>query len=53
MGRKPKENYLRFVTVRRLDVIHNIDMDVVQDYARLRHIGTFPQNASKDDTGFR
>lgn len=28
-------------------------MDVVQDYARLRHIGTFPQNASKDDTGFR
>lgn len=27
-------------------------MDIVQDYTRLRHIGTFPQNASKDDTGF-
>ena len=37
-----RKNYLSLVTIRRLDIIHNIDVNIVQYYARLRHVGTFP-----------
>jgi len=50
---KKRKNYLSLVTIRRPDIIHDIDMNIVQDYTRPRHIGTLPQNAFKDDTGFR
>ena len=44
--------YLSFGTIRRLDVVHDINMDVVQDDTLLSHPGPLPQDASKDNTGF-
>ena len=45
-----EEPYLSLRTVRRLNVIHDIDMDIVQDYALLCHTRTLPQDATKDDS---
>ena len=44
--------YLGLSAVRRLDVVHDINVDVVQDDALLGHSRSFPQDASKDDTSF-
>ena len=39
--------------IRRLDVVHDIDVDVVQDDALLCQTRPFPENAAEDDTSFR
>ena len=45
-------NYLCLSTVCWLDVIHNINVDVVQDDALLGHSRSLPQDASEDNAGF-
>jgi hypothetical protein len=52
-GSKGERDYLGLITIRRLDVVHNIDVDIVQDNASLGHVGAFPENGAEDDTGFR
>jgi hypothetical protein len=42
--------YLSLTTIGRLDVIHNVDVDIVQDHAALREAWTFPEDTSEDDT---
>jgi len=44
--------YLSFSAVRRLNVVHDINVDVIQDDALLGHSWSLPQDASKDDTSF-
>jgi hypothetical protein len=44
---------LGLVAIRWLDVVHDIDVDVIQDDACFRQVGSFPENAAKDDAGFR
>ena len=46
------QNYLLLGTVCWLDVVHDIDVDIVQNDALLRHSRTLPQDATKDDTCF-
>lgn len=54
-GRKwrVERSYLSFCAVRRFDVVHDIDMNIIQDYTLFRHAGSFPENAAKDHTSFR
>lgn len=42
--------YLSLGAVRWLDVVHDIDVNVVQDDALLSHSRPLPQNTSEDDT---
>lgn len=49
----PHASELRLIAVRGLDVIHDVDMDVVQDDARLDQALTFPEDIPEDDTCFR
>lgn len=47
------KKYLSFIAVRRLDVIHDIDMDIVKYDTSFRHIRSFPEDASEDDPSLR
>ena len=44
--------YLSLGAVRRLDVVHNIDVNVVQDDALFSHSWSLPQDAPENDTSF-
>jgi hypothetical protein len=44
---------LSFIAVRGFDIIHDVDMDIIQDDAGLRHVRPFPKNRAEDDAGFR
>jgi hypothetical protein len=43
---------LGLVAIGWLDVVHDIDVDVIQDDACFRQVRSFPENAAKDDAGF-
>lgn len=44
--------YLCFIAVRRFDVVHDINVDIIQNNTGFGHIGSLPKNGAKDDTGF-
>lgn len=45
--------YLGLSAVRRFNVIHDVDMDVVEDNTLLRHSGPLPKDTTEDDASFR
>lgn len=42
-------NYLSLVTVSGFDIVHNVDVNVVQDHTGLCEAGTLPENAPEND----
>jgi hypothetical protein len=42
--------YLSLIAIRRLDIIHNINMDIIQNHTTLSHIRALPQDTPKDNT---
>ena len=48
----PHAAELRFVAVSRFDVVHDVDVDVVQDYTRLSQVRALPEDATEDNTSF-
>jgi len=45
--------YLGFVAVRWLYIVHDVDVDVIEDDASFRHVRSFPQDAAKNNASFR
>lgn len=45
--------YLSFVTIRRLDVVHDVDVYIIQYQTSLRYRRSFPQDTTKDNVCFR
>ena len=45
--------YLGLGAVRRLYVVHDIDVDVIQNDTLLRHARTLPEDAPENDAGLR
>lgn len=46
-----KKKYLGFIAIGRFDIVHNINVNIVQDNTGLRHPGSFPKYTAEDDTG--
>lgn len=44
--------YLRLITIRRFDIVHDIDVDIVQNDTGFRHVRSFPQNATENNARF-
>jgi len=45
-------SHLSLTTHSRLYIIHDIDVNVVQNHALFREMGAFPEYATENDTGF-
>lgn len=49
-GIELRKTYLSFCTVRWLNVVHDVNVNIVEDDTLFGHSGSFPKNATKDDT---
>lgn len=45
--------YLRLVTIGWFDIIHDVDVDIIQYNTRFGHARSFPKNTPEDDTSLR